>query len=70
MKLKLARQKLHEMRSSLGVVNNFVEQMNPSDKDEIELKAVAVISIKKLHAALEDLNDLIEAEIKDQDYKH
>jgi len=64
MKLQKAKKKIHDMRSSLCVIKNFMGQLEPAQIDDQEHFDVTQTSIQKLFDALEELSDLVDTDLQ------
>lgn len=63
MKLQKARKKIHEMRSSISVISNFLGQLDVVGADQKEFLTATITSVKKLNGAVEDLSSLVHADL-------
>lgn len=61
MNTKEAHRKLHEMKTSVNVVTNFLSTLEPRTDDEKELFELAMSSIEKLNSAMAELTELIDS---------
>jgi len=64
MKLKWARRQIHQMRSSMNVINGFISQAEPSNDDESEFHKVTLSSMKKLTVAVDELSAMLNEDLK------
>ena len=64
MKLKWARRQIHQMRSSMNVINGFIGQAEPSNDDESEFHKLTLSSMKKLTVAVDELSAMLNEDLK------
>lgn len=63
MNLLEARKQLHDIRSSLNVLGNFVDDCQPVDEDQREHREIARRSLVKLNGAVDNFSQVLNTEI-------
>lgn len=64
MKLKWARKQIHEMRSSMNVINGYVNESKPSSSEDDEFHKLTLTSMKKLTVAVDELSAMLNEDLK------